>query len=382
MCKIVKRPLTFAVAGLMSMAILACGNGSSERVTVNVVPAADGRVVRSVEISGVLAPDRTANIFSRLSGQAREVAADIGDAVRSGQLLIRIDTRELDAQLEVARAAVEAVQGQAAQAKIGVDTARNNLDLAQKSYDRVEALFKSQAVPQNQLDDARNKLDQARSAYQNADTQYRTLSKANLEQARAQVHLIEVQISNSLIHSPIDGVVTNRDINPGELVSPGVALMTIADTSTLKLLGTVSQEEVPLLDTGRKVLVKVDGMPDRSFSGAITQIGPVAVSTGQYFPVVVSLRNDGRLMAGMTAMASFEVGGSGGVMVPLRAVQSAGDLSYVYVVNDGKVSRRRVTIGLLNSGEAEVTDGLQAGELVAASNVDLLEDGLQVHVVE
>ena len=70
------------------------------------------------------------------------------------------------------------------------------------------------------------------------------------------------------------------------------------------------------------------------------------------------------------------------MLVPLRAVQSAGDQSYVYVVNEGKVSRRRVTIGLLNSVEAQVTDGLQAGELVAASNVDLLEDGLQVHVVE
>jgi HlyD family secretion protein len=372
----------FAALGLISLAILACGNRGSEPVTVNAIPAGSGSLVRSVEISGVLAPDRTANIFSRLSGQAREVTVDIGDAVRAGQLLIRIDTAELDAQLEVARAAVEAVQGQASQARIAIDTARNNLDLAQKSYGRVEALFNSQAVAQNELDDARNKLEQARSAYENANTQYRTLSGANLEQARAQVHLIEVQIANSLIDSPIGGVVTNRDINPGELVSPGVPLMTVADTSTLKLLGTVSQDEVPLLGIGRKVLVEVDGMTDRSFGGTVTQIGPVAVSTGQYFPVVVSLENDGRLMAGMTAMASFDISGSGGVLVPLRAVQTVGGQSYVYVVDDGRVSPRRVVIGLRNTGEAEVTDGLQVGELVATSNVDLLEDGLQVHVVE
>jgi RND family efflux transporter MFP subunit len=335
--------------------------------------------VRSVEFSGVLVPDQTVNIYAKLAGQATYVGADVGNAVKAGQLLVQIDTKELNAQLKVAEASLSGVTDQAAQAKIGVETARLNLDLAQRAYDRTKTLFETKVVTQSQLDDAQTKLDLAKSAFDNANQQYQTVSDSGVAQAQAQVNLIRVQISNSTITSPISGVITNRNINLGEITSLSQPLMSVADTSTLKLQGNLSQEDVVHLSVGSRVKVSVDVVPDRTFVGRVEQVGPVAAATGQYFPVVVRIANDGKLLAGMTAKASFTLNSAQGIIIPLSAVATGEDgQAFVFVVSGGTVHKRLVTLGMKNDTAAQALSGLQAGEIVATSNVDALQDGMGV----
>ena len=175
--------------------------------------------MRNVEFSGVLVPNHTVNIFAKMAGQATTVTADVGNTVKAGQLLVQIDTKELNAQLAVAEAAAEGVGDQAVQVKSGMETARLNLEMAQRSYERTKTLLDTKVVTQSQLDDAQTKLDLAKTAYDNASRQYQTVSGSGLAQAEAQVNFIKVQISNSTITSPIGGIVTNRNINPGEITS-------------------------------------------------------------------------------------------------------------------------------------------------------------------
>ncbi len=376
-----KRKLAaYAVVLAIALALAGCGARAADRVTVATAEVRSGALARAIEISGVLAPNKTANIFSRLPGQAKTVAVDVGSRVKAGQMLIEIDTRQLAAQLGVAEAALQGVRDQAAQAKLGIDTAKENLDMAQKSFDRVTDLFKSAAATQSQLDDASTRLDLAKTAYENANRQYQLLSSAGLAQAQAQVNLIQVQIDNATITSPMDGIVTNRNINPGELASPAAPLLTIADTRVLRLQGNVSQDEVPLLKAGDQAVIRVDGMPDKKLKGTIVQIGPVAASTGQYFPVVVQVANDGTLLAGMTATAEVKLSTVQGLLVPLSAVLASDAGSFLYVVDGGKVSRRAVTVGLKNATEIQVTGGIAAGERVVTSNVAALRDGMTVGV--
>ncbi len=371
------------IAALAGAALLlaACSARTNNQITVTVAKAADGQVTKSIEFSGVFEPDHTVNVYSELAGHAIKVAAEVGDQVKEGQLLVQIDTRTLQAQLAAAKAAVQSVEDQASQAKLGIQTAKSNLDLAQLNYDRTAALFKTQATTKNQMDDAQNRLELAKSAYQNALQQYDLLTGSSLAQAKAQVDLINVQLSNSYVTSPLSGVVTNRNINPGELVGLSAPVMTVADTSVLKLQGTVSQSDVPLLSLGRSVKVIVDGMPGLVFNGKITQIGPVAAPTGQYFPVVVSVKNPGSLLAGMTAVATSEVTSANSIVVPNRAVQRIGQAFYVYVVKGGKVVRTKVGVGLQTSAETAISSGLEAGEPVATSNIGLLVDGTPVTVI-
>ncbi len=350
----------------------------SDPVPVKTVAVTSGQIEKELILSGVLAPNKSLNIYPKLSGQAKSVRVDIGDTVRQGQLLVEIDTKELNAQLGVAEAAAATVRDQAAQARLGIESAKLNLDLAQKNYDRTKSLFESKAVPQSTMDDAQTKLDLAKIAFNNAQQQYQTVGGSGLAQAEAQINLIRVQISNSLITSPIDGTVTNRNINVGELTAPSLSLMTIADTATLKLQGTVSQEDVPLIHLGDRVNVSVDGLGGISFEGTVTQVGPIAATTGQYFPVVIAVVNNGKLLAGMTAKAVFKLTSPRGLIVPQSALNTDGPQPFVFVVANNRVAKRVVEVVNRGNGNALISSGLNEGDQVATTNVGLLQDGMEV----
>jgi len=368
-----------AAAAALVFGLLGCAPKPAPRFSVTTAPAREGRIVRNVEFSGVLVPNHTVNIFAKLAGQATTVTVDVGNRVAAGQLLVQIDTKELNAQLAVARAAAQGVGDQAVQVKNGMETARLNLEMAQRSYNRTKTLLDTKVVTQSQLDDAQTKLDLAKTAFDNSNRQYQTITGSGLAQAQAQVNFIEVQISNSTITSPISGIVTNRNINGGEITSTNTPLFTVAELDTLKLQGNVSQDDVVRLSVGDKVDVTVDALPSSSYAGRIQQVGPIAAATGQYFPVVVSLKNDGRLLAGMTAKASFITTGGQGVIIPLNAVAGNEDgHADIFVMADGTAHKRQVALGPRNDKDVQVISGLTAGELVAVSNVSALLDGMEV----
>ncbi len=154
--------------------------------------------------------------------------------------------------------------------------------------------------------------------------------------------------------------------------------MAIADTSTLKLQGNVPQEAVVRLAVGDKVTVSVDGMSGPGYAGEITQVGPIGAATGQYFPVAVSLKNNGRLLAGMTAKAALGLTSNEGVIVPLASLFAQDGQAFLYVVAGGKAQKRGVSLGARSGPEAQVLSGVTAGEAVAVSNVGLLQDGMEV----
>jgi RND family efflux transporter MFP subunit len=372
-----------AIAAATVIAVLTTCQGRTEGakpgVVVKTEAAKKGRIVKVQELSGVLVPGRSLNIFAKLSGIANTVTVDVGNHVSAGQLIVQIDTKELNAQLAVAEAAGTSVRDQASQAKLGIESARLNLDMAQKNYDRTKALLAENAITQSAMDDSQTKLDLAKTAYDNAQKQFSNLSGSGVAQTDAQANLIRVQISNSTITSPIDGTVVSRTINAGELAAPNLPLMSIADTVHLKFQGNASQNEIVLLKEGDPVQLTVDGLAGSHFEGRVTQLGPIAAATGQYFPLTISITNDGRLLAGMTAKAMLTLTSPEGAIVPPASIYGEEGKSYVFVVGEGgKVSRRRVELGIRNSNEVLVISGVDAGEAVAVSNLGMLVDGAEV----
>ncbi len=354
-----------------------CGGLASKKIPVQVATARLDTVKVAVSLSGVLAPNKTANVFTKLSGVVERVTADVGDEVAAGQLLLELDTRELEAQLKQAEAAIALARAQAEDAKVGITGAQAELDLAQKTYARVKKLQEAGAASQSQLDEAEAKLKGAKAKYDDLVKKYEAAQKSVAVQ-EAQAGVIRAQLSNSRITSPLSGTVTNRNINPGELAAPGVALLTIADLHLLKFQGMVSQEVVPLLRVGQKVEVTVDALPGKVFSGKIARIGPVASSTGQYFPLEIAVAAGQDLRAGMTARATLELTGPQGVVVPRTAVKKEKEAAYVFVVRGEKVYQRKVRLGLEGRNGVLVLAGLQPGEKVAVSNVSLLRHGMLV----
>jgi RND family efflux transporter MFP subunit len=228
------------------------------------------------------------------------------------------------------------------------------------------------------MDDATSNLDLKKKQYEISSGSALEQAKASINIAQANINNIKVQMENATITSPINGIVTNRNINPGEIASPGTPLLTIADTAKLKLRGTVSQESVPLLQAGGQINVTVDIYPGKTFTGTIESVGPMAVSTGEYFPIEISIPNSGDIKPGLSAHASLDMTSPDGVVVPLSAVVQNNGQSYVFVIKDNTAAKRIVVTGLKNDKEIQILQGIEAGEKVAVTNVNNLFDNMPV----
>jgi len=376
------KTLTILSAALAAVLLASCGgNANNDALELKAVAPTTQTLKRTVELSGILAPEKTATVYGKLSGQASRIAVDVGSRVKTGDILLEIDAHELGAQLALAQAAVATTKQQAAQAFLGIDTAKTNYDQAKRYLDRLNSLEDRSALSKNQLDDATSKVELTQRAWDSAKLQYKTLNESGLAQAMAQADVVKSQIANATLESPIDGVVTNRNINAGELTNPQTALFSIAKIDKLKLQGTVSQEVVSLLSEGATVQVAVDGLFGNTLAGKITQIGPVAATSGQYFPVVILIEKPGKALAGMTARVALEVSSPEALTVPQTAVKVDQGRAWVYVVEDGKAKKVEVGLGLSDGRSVQIVHGLKADQLVAVTNVSLLADGNLVKVI-
>jgi RND family efflux transporter MFP subunit len=374
--------LSFLTMSLLTFGLAGCGSEAAANmngVSVKTAAAEKHKLQTNVDVAGVLLPVQTVNIASKISGQVTSMGFDVGSSVKVGETLITLETKTLNAQLQQAQSSLQAAEAAVQSAQNQAEQAKINLDTAQKAYDRTKALFDANSVSQSQLEDATSKLQLTQKQYDIASGPAQNQAQAAINTAQANINSINVQLENATITSPINGIITNRNLNPGEVASVGVSLLTIADTSTLKLKGTISQEAVPLLKSGDEVNISIDIYPNKVFKGQISSIGPVAVSTGKYFPIEISISNTGDIKAGLSAHAPISLTTDENIIIPAAAVVQNNGQSYVYVIKDNVASKRTVETGLANDKEIEIIKGLDSGEKVATTNLNSLSDKMPVH---
>jgi len=368
--------LLLSLAGMM--AVTGCSQKSAANIPdVKTAVARQMEIEKRIELSGVLVPSQTVEIASKTSGQIVFLGFKVGDRVEKDAVLIQLDTEALNGQkqaaeanLQSARAAVESAANQAAISKI-------NLDAAQLNYDRTQQLFSSGAVSQSAMDEAKDKLDIASQQFATASGPARSQATAAANSAYANLRNLEVQLGNTTIKSPIEGIITTQTINPGQVVTANTTLLMLVDTSSLKFKTTIGQDSVIQLSPGQQLSLYVDSYPGRTFAGTVSSIGPIAVSTGEVFPVEITVNNAGGLMAGMSARSTLIIK-SQGIAIPLDAVQQENGQNFVFVADDSKVSRRLVRTGFGNETEVLVLEGLSEGEEVVTTSLNILADGMQV----
>ncbi|MFX4263464.1 efflux RND transporter periplasmic adaptor subunit [Pelotomaculum propionicicum] len=377
MSKRTKKILASLLAVILLLSAAGCGRNGGGAVAVTAAAAENQELETTLELSGVLVPVHSVDIASKISGKVVSLGFSVGSAVKAGDILMQLDTDTLSAQLAQAEAGLQSA-GAAAEAAVNqASLAGINLDAAQKLYDRTKVLYESGAVSQSQMDDITDKLNIARNQYENASGPAQAQAQAAISTARANIRNIQVQIDNAAVRSPLDGIVTVQNVNAGQVVTPNVAVISIVDTSTLKLKSTVSQDLLPLLSVGREMDVTIDSYPDSRLKGTISGIGPIAVSTGEVFPLEIAVNNSGGLTAGLSARAATSIKVKG-IVVPASAVVQGGGESCVFVINSDTAVKRVVKVGLKNDQNAQILNGLSAGEKVAVTNVGALSDNKPV----
>lgn len=306
------------------------------------------------QLSGTLVPEREARLRAEVSGRVLQTMVEQGQRVSEGMLMGRID----DA----------AVNDQAISAKSMVTQAQVSLDQANRELQRSKTLLAAGAIAE------RDREASERAALG---------AEAQLADAKARVSLADKSIRSAMIRAPFSGVVSERAVSPGDIVSPGTALFTIVDPSSLRLEASVPAEAIGSIRVGAPVMFSVNGYPGRAFEGKVTRINPTADPLTRQVRIYATVPNSsGRLVGGLFANGSVASETRIGLMLPEKAVDQSGVSKFVMRLKGGRVEKVDVTVGLADASteSLEVTNGLAVGDTVLLAQAQGISVGTQVRV--
>jgi HlyD family secretion protein len=237
-----------------------------------------------VSASGKIQPKRSVNISADTVGRVTELAVEEGDIVKRGQFLLQIDPRNLRSNFQRGEAGLAAAEAQLEQLRTSIETAKTNLTLAQDNLKRQRDLWAEQLTTKEALDradtEARIREKELTNATQGVTTQQARIREQNAVLSSARYDLTKVQIE-----SPIDGIITRRNIEQGEMVmigtmnNAGTVLLTIADMSVIEAEVEVDETDIPFVKIGQETKITIDAMPDKEFKGKVTEIGNSPIQT-------------------------------------------------------------------------------------------------------
>ena len=282
--------------------------GRQKGTSVNTEALRDRDLEAIVSASGTVQPKRQVNISANTMGRVTRLAVHEGERVKAGQFLLEIDPKSLSGQLERGQASVAAARSSLDQSQTGLAQAKANLDLAQQNLKRQQELWSQGLTTRETLEQAQNNLA-VRQADLTSRQQEIQMRQEQIKQEQASLDTTKYNLTQVIIQSPMDGIVTCRNIEEGETAvvgtmdNAGTVLLTIADMSELQAEVEVDETDIPNVEIGQQAKVTIDAVPDRTFRGHVTEVGnsPIqntstttqSTSTGQRqattFKVVVTL---------------------------------------------------------------------------------------------
>jgi RND family efflux transporter MFP subunit len=305
-------------------------------------------------VSGSLAPEREAQIRAQIGGTVLQTAVEAGQRVSDGALLVRLDDAAVRDMVLSARSAVASAQAGA--------------EVASRNFQRSETLLKAGAIAERDAESAR---------------QQNTAAQASLANARAQLANAEKQLSNTVVRAPVAGIVGQRAVSAGDVVSVGGLLVTVVDPTSMRVEASVPAEQLSSIRVGAPVRFRVSGYGDRQFEGRITRVSPVADPATRQVPIIASIPNSGNtLVGGLFAEGRVASDAHEGIVVPLNAVDQRGVAPQVLRLRNGRAERVTVDLGLQDAAAetVEVRSGIAVGDTLLAGAAQGITPGTVVKV--
>jgi membrane fusion protein, multidrug efflux system len=351
---------------LVAFAVVGCGSGegktsaeapvASTAVQVgqeNIVTVTRGEIVAGPIVSGELRAELEATVRAEIGGPVVQVSGEEGQSVRKGALLGRIEATAIEDARRSAAAAVT--------------SAENQLAVARREAERTEQLVSAGALAARDLDLAKANV---------------VTAEAQAAEARARLVAAQEQAADAVLRAPIDGIVSDRAVNAGDVVTPGTALFTIIDPRSMRLEASVPSEELDVLRLGATVQFSVRGYP-QPFEGRIERVSPQADPVTRQVPIFVAIPNvGGRLVAGLFAEGRVVSAAANGLIVPQNAVNTSEGSPWVLRVSGGKAEKVNVTVGLRDprTERMEIKGGLNEGDIVLRGAAQGITPGTPVNV--
>lgn len=316
-------------------------------------------VPESYETTGTVVPKTSSIVSSRIMGTVTHLAVREGESVKTGQLLLTIDDRDLKKKV---RAAEEAYN----EAIHGLESARRQEELAAKTYARYRKLAEDKAITDQELDNVANQADQARHGVEQGE--------AMVKRAEAARDEARIFLGFSRVISPIDGIVTAKMINVGSMASPGIPLLHLEDRESRLVQAGFEERMLDVVKEGMEVKVRVPSNAVETM-GKIVEVIPTVDPRTRTFLVKIQVPGLD-LRSGQYGTVRFESGVRDLLLVPAAAVVSRGQLTGVFLVDsDNNVIYRLIRTGRPYGEMLEVLSGLSIGDRIIVSNLDRAVDG-------
>ena len=305
-------------------------------------------------ISGSLMPERQATIRAEMSGAVLRTYAEAGQPVRAGQALAQIDA--------------SVVRDLALSARSAVTTAESSHEIAKRDLSRTETLEKAGAIAEREVERSKNQL---------------LAAQAQLSNARAQLANVQKMLDKASVQAPFSGIVAQRQVNAGDVVSPGGALFTIMDPGSMQLEASLPAAQLGQVRLGMPIEFKVNGYPNRTFTGRITRINPAADPATLQVKIVAAIPNAGNtLVGGLFAEGRVAAETKIAPMVSLAAVDETGLRPFVVRLRNGKIEKVEVALGIRDAAAetVEISSGLAQGDTVLLGAARGISPGTPVKV--
>jgi RND family efflux transporter MFP subunit len=359
-------PKPIAVHTIVAREVTSGGNGGGDRTLLNA--------------SGYVTARREATVSSKVTGKVTEVSVEEGMKVEAGQVLAKIDSSNVEQSLHLAEAQLES-------AKAALGETKANLAHAQREWERRKAAGNASS----QLDLDRAETD-AKAFQARLDRQM-----AEIAVAEGELAVWKQQLDDTIIRAPFSGIVTTKNAQPGEMISPmsvggftRTGICTIVDMSSLEIEVDVSESYINRVEPGQPVEATLDSYPNWRIPGKVIAIIPTADRQKATVKVRIGFEKlDPRILPDMSVKVAFQSAAPATaksvervVVIPKAAVRQQDGREIVWVVRDGRVERRAVTIASSGADEVSIAAGLSAGERVVADKAEGLVDGARVTVEE
>lgn len=305
------------------------------------------------EYAGSLEAGQQATISAKNGGKVASIYVEDGEKVAKGQKLLQLDNIELRNALLISSAMLQ-------KSEVALATAVSN-------YDRFKQLYDAGGMTEKDFEDAGTAVK---------------IAQSDVDMARASVSNAREALANTTVTSPIGGIISGKNVNLGQVLAPGQAVMSVQSTGKMYCVVNVKQEEAGVINRGANALVTVDSFPGKKFSGVVESINAVVDVDSRTFKTKISLDNKNMVLKpGMYANAVILTGNDVKVTaVPMNAVTGEEGLYYVFVDANGKAKRVPIMIGDVMDKYVEIKSGLKGGEEIIVTNVSSLKEGDRLEV--
>lgn len=376
-------------------------------VAVRIEEAAKKSISASVNLNGKLKPIQEINIIPKYPGKVNNIYFDIGQSVKAGDVLFTLEDKDVRLQLKQAQAGLDMANSglakatgggaelQELQLKAAMISAEISYEDAKLAFERTKQLFESGAASKATLEQSESRFKLAEQQYNSAKSNYEITTiktnpeniasaKAQVNQAAAALELAKSQLDNTIVKSPINGVIATRGIEVGELAGSTSIAMSVIDLSSVLVDINATEDMINKIKLGDMAEVTIKSVGDSKCAGEIINISPTIDTRTQSYLVRINIKNeDGILKGGMFAEIKLALDKAEGVLaIPLSAVVNEGDKRFVYVVNNDIAEKREVSTGLFDDTHIVITKGLSENDAVIVKGQELVIDGSKVIATE